>query len=73
LSEIYIVDPACGSGAFLVGMMHEILGLKKRLNEIFGEGEDVFDNYQSKLEIIQNNLYGVDLDPSAVEIAKLRL
>lgn len=71
LDKIKIVDPACGSGAFLVGMMHEIINLRKILNQFFKANN--LNDYQLKLSCIQNNLYGVDIDQGAVEIAKLRL
>lgn len=52
-------------------MLHELLDLRQRLSNT----EDVDSNkvYQHKLEIIQNNLYGVDIDVFAVNIARLRL
>jgi len=66
LSDIKICDPACGSGAFLVGMLNEIVSARHILNPKRGE-------YLLKKETIQNCVYGVDIDPGAVEIAKLRL
>lgn len=71
LDNIKIVDPACGSGAFLVGMMQEIVELRKIIRLFFKTSE--LTDYEFKSAIIQNNLYGVDIDPGAVEIAKLRL
>ncbi|NQU84218.1 MAG: N-6 DNA methylase, partial [Mariniphaga sp.] len=71
LEKIRIVDPACGSGAFLIGMMQEIIRLKKILSLFFKTNN--FSDYRLKLKFIQNNLYGVDIDSGAVEIAKLRL
>ena len=65
LMNIKICDPACGSGAFLVGMLHEIVTLRKHFEQ---ENE-----YRLKKATIQNCIYGVDIDPGAVEIAKLRL
>jgi len=70
LKDIKIVDPACGSGAFLVGMLHEILSARKILASSVSERKS---DYEIKKEIIENNLYGVDIDEGAVEIAKLRL
>jgi len=70
LKTIRICDPACGSGAFLVGMMQEIISARKRLNFILNKE---IDSYELKRHTIQNCLYGVDIDPGAVEIAKLRL
>lgn len=72
LAAITICDPAVGSGAFPVGMMHEIISTRCALTPYFN---DVHDRtpYQFKRHAIQNCIYGVDIDPGAVEIAKLRL
>jgi len=72
LKEITICDPAVGSGAFPVGMMTEIVRARTALTPYFN---DVHDRtaYHFKRHSIQNCLYGVDVDTSAVEIAKLRL
>jgi len=66
LQEIKVCDPACGSGAFLVGMLNEIVHTKHILNPNKIE-------YQLKKDTIENNIYGVDIDPGAVEISRLRL
>ncbi len=71
LSNIKVVDPACGSGAFLVGMLQEIVKARQVL-QMFTDDSQV-DEYHLKKETIQNCIYGVDIDPGAVEIAKLRL
>jgi type I restriction-modification system DNA methylase subunit len=71
LKRVKVCDPACGSGAYLLGMMHELLRLRQAL--FATRGLDSSTIYQRKLEIIQNNLYGVDMDLFAVNIAKLRL
>jgi type I restriction-modification system DNA methylase subunit len=72
LADITICDPAVGSGAFPVGMMTEIVRARSALTPYFN---DVHDRtpYHFKRHAIQNCLYGVDIDPGAVEIAKLRL
>jgi type I restriction-modification system DNA methylase subunit len=72
LADISICDPAVGSGAFPVGMMTEIVRARSALTPYFN---DVHDRtpYHFKRHAIQNCLYGVDIDPGAVEIAKLRL
>src|SRR5437867_2489526 len=72
LTDITICDPAVGSGAFPVGMMTEIVRARSVLTPYFN---DVHDRrpYHFKRHAIQNCLYGVDVDPGAVEIAKLRL
>jgi hypothetical protein len=71
LRRVKICDPACGSGAYLVGMLHELLDLRQAL--FAARRLDPLTAYARKLEIIQHNLYGVDLDPFAVNIARLRL
>lgn len=71
LKTVKICDPACGSGAYLLGMLHELLELRTAL--FAARRLDDLTLYQRKLEIIQNNLYGVDIDPFAVNIARLRL
>jgi methylase of polypeptide subunit release factors len=68
---VRVCDPACGSGAYLLGMLHELLELRAALFE--QKHLDSRTLYERKLEIIQRNLYGVDIDPFAVEIARLRL
>lgn len=71
LRRVKVCDPACGSGAYLLGMLHELLDLRTCL--FATKNLDPISAYERKLEIIQNNLYGVDLDPFAVNIARLRL
>ncbi|MBW7909596.1 MAG: Eco57I restriction-modification methylase domain-containing protein, partial [Kiritimatiellae bacterium] len=72
LKTITVCDPAVGSGAFPVGMMTEIVRARAALTPYFN---DVAERtpYHFKRHAIQNCLYGVDIDSSAVEIAKLRL
>ena len=72
LENIRVCDPAVGSGAFLVGMMHEVVKCRKVLSTYLGE-EEGRSVYDFKRHAIQSCLYGVDIDPGAVEIAKLRL
>lgn len=78
LAAITVCDPAIGSGAFPVGMMHEIVRARIALTGPLEKQEDVRAKktrsaYALKRDAIQHSLYGVDLDPGAVEIAKLRL
>ncbi|WP_448571020.1 Eco57I restriction-modification methylase domain-containing protein [Trichothermofontia sp.] len=79
LAEIKICDPAIGSGAFPVGMMQEIVKVRGVLTTYLtltpgpspqGEGRTA---YAFKRHAIQSSIYGVDIDPGAVDIAKLRL
>ena len=71
LKRVRACDPACGSGAYLLGMLHELLDLRACL--FAAKSLDPVTVYERKLEIIQNSLYGVDNDPFAVNIARLRL
>ena len=70
LSDIRIADPAVGSGAFPLGMINEIVRARQIL--AVHTGAQVTP-YQLKLHAIQENIYGVDLEPGAVEICQLRL
>ena len=70
LDKVRVLDPAVGSGAFLVGMMQEIIRLK---NPLAGRLSIKTTPAQLKREIIKSNLYGIDIETEAIEIAKLRL
>ena len=72
LAEVKIVDLACGSGAYLLGMLQELFALN-RILDTRAEQASARDDYKRKLDIIRNNIYGVDLDDFAVQIARLRL
>ncbi len=73
LKEVKIVDPAVGSGAFPVGMMTEIVKARSLLTPLFSDNEqEKRTDYNLKRETIENCLYGVDIDASAIDIAKLR-
>jgi adenine-specific DNA-methyltransferase len=69
LKNVKIVDPAVGSGAFPVGMMNEVVKSRALLTHFFN---DFRSDYDLKRETIENCLYGVDIESSAVEITKLR-
>lgn len=93
LYTVTVLDPACGSGAFPIGMLQKIvyilqqvdpeanlwfekatekwndLFLKKAFEKRFKEGSL---DYIRKLKVIQNSIFGVDIQPIAVEIARLR-
>ncbi|NMB91975.1 N-6 DNA methylase [candidate division WWE3 bacterium] len=71
LSNIRVCDPAVGSGAFLVGMMTEIVKVRSIISSYLVDGDRSV--YALKHHAIQDNLYGVDIDLGATEIAKLRL
>lgn len=66
LTEVKICDPAIGSGAFPMGLLNELLHCREVLS-----GEH-YDRAEIKKSIIQNNIYGVDIEKGAVDIARLR-
>ena len=66
LTEVKICDPAIGSGAFPMGLLNELLHCREVLS-----GEQ-YDRAEIKKSIIQNNIYGVDIEKGAVDIARLR-
>jgi len=70
LDRLSVVDPACGSGAFLVGMLNLLVELYKF---IYKRLKRDMTDYQLKKRIIGNSLYGVDVMPWAVHSAELRL
>ena len=72
LLTVKVCDPACGSGAYLLGMLHELLDLRTRIF-VSRQKTDPETAYQRRLQIIERNLYGVDKDAFAVNIARLRL
>lgn len=65
IDNIKICDPAIGSGAFPMGLLKELLDLKLALNW-------ELDTTDTKKKIIENSIYGVDVDKGAVDIARLR-
>ena len=84
IAKIKIVDPACGSGSFLLGAYKYLLDYHieyyaKYGNKKFkGSKEDVIDEngnllLRVKKQILINNIFGVDIDSNAVEVAKLSL
>ncbi len=72
LDNLRAIDPACGSGAYLVGLLHEMVGLYEQL-AISGLIRTRHSRYDLKRRIISTNLYGVDIDPLATHIARIRL
>lgn len=107
IDEVKVLDPACGSGAFPMGVLHKLVYLLQRLDpdnsrwrelqkqkaiqksdeayniddrekrlQMLRDIEDTFvnntDDYGRKLYLIENCIYGVDIQPIAVQIAKLR-
>ena len=74
LLQISICDPACGSGAFLNAALNFLIAEHKLIDEMGAKVEGaaiVFPNVENS--ILENNLYGVDINEESVEIAKLSL
>ena len=102
IKEIKILDPAVGSGAFPMGMLHRLVSLlsfidpdnqrweQKQINTIneiedseyhkqmlddvhnIFDRENYYKDFARKFYLIQNNIYGVDIQPIAIQIAKMR-
>jgi type I restriction-modification system DNA methylase subunit len=84
ISSLRILDPACGSGSFLLGAYQYLLdyhrdwcqkdGPQKHTQEIYqGYGGQWYLTTREKKRILLNNIYGVDIDPQAAEVTKLSL
>lgn len=88
LYNVKIADPAVGSGAFPLGMLNEIIKLRTNiqtyilikkelglitLDNLYNTYHLETDIYNMKLQVIENSIYAVDIEPSAIDIAKLRL
>ena len=81
-AELRILDPACGSGSFLTGAYQYLLDwhlkfYREHPNQYRNRRRETADGMvlttQEKRRILQNNIYGVDLDQNAVEVSKLSL
>ena len=70
LENVKICDPAIGSGAFPMGFLQEIYYIKITLQQLGITTEQT--DAQIKKHIIEKNIYGVDIDAGAVDIARLR-
>ena len=83
LENLHILDSACGSGAFLTKAVDVLLDIHYEIYEynknsgLYQSGEntmlDAWTQEDERRKIIENNLFGIDLNPKAVEIAKLSL
>lgn len=74
IGELKVIDPACGSGHFLTGVLDEIHRVRMSLlRGLKGVGLTTGDVYRSKKELVLGSIYGVDVNPIAIEIAKLRV
>ncbi|MBL1244404.1 MAG: N-6 DNA methylase [Sulfurimonas sp.] len=73
LLNLKILDPACGSGAFLNQALDFLINAHQALQKDLVVMGDITAYYEIEKSILENNLYGVDINEDAVEIAKLSL
>ncbi len=77
LQRIRIVDPACGSGAFLISAFRRLLAERiaaaRDADRARGGAPGAINEAPFIAEILRDNIYGVDINPASVEIAKLAL
>ncbi len=73
LDTLTVLDPAVGSGSFLIGMLNEIIHLRKACAAALDQPVTDAQIADWKEAIIRDTLYGVDIKPEAIEIAQLRL
>ena len=71
LKEVKVCDPAIGSGAFPMGILYVLYHAIHHLHS-HAEPHGNFDSTKTKRDIIQNNIFGVDIEQGAVDIARLR-
>jgi len=76
LAGTRVLDPACGSGAFLIGAFKYLKAeynlVNRRINELEPQHTDLF-GLDLDADILNNNLFGVDLNPESIEITQLAL
>ncbi|MCJ7632755.1 BREX-1 system adenine-specific DNA-methyltransferase PglX, partial [Candidatus Bathyarchaeota archaeon] len=74
IDRIRVLDPACGSGSFLIKAFDVLNDYYVKHHEDYGQNKlDSIGSYTTKLEILKNNIFGVDLDAKAVEISQLNM
>jgi len=73
LNNLKILDPACGSGAFLNQALEFLIREHTFIRDLLLPYEDLTIYYEIEKSILEHNLYGVDINEDAVEIAKLSL
>ncbi|MCT7536193.1 BREX-1 system adenine-specific DNA-methyltransferase PglX [Aliarcobacter butzleri] len=73
LFNLKILDPACGSGAFLNQALEYLIKEHKQLQNDLALMGDLFSSYTVEESVLEHNLYGVDINEDAVEIARLSL
>jgi type I restriction-modification system DNA methylase subunit len=70
LRSATVLDPAVGSGAFIIGMLEELVAVSEALDDHRGDDRSRF---QLKEEFIADTLYGVDIDAGGIELCKFRV
>ena len=70
LENVKVCDPAIGSGAFPMGIMSVLFHARHAL-QAFADSKGDWNAAEVKRDIIQNNIYGVDIEQGAVDIARL--
>ncbi|MCL4362773.1 N-6 DNA methylase [Candidatus Parvarchaeota archaeon] len=73
IDNIKILDPACGSGSFLLKAYDTLENYWKEKSKLNETKLEEFGSYSKKVDIVTKNIFGVDLDEKAVEIAQLNL
>ncbi len=73
IDNIKILDPACGSGSFLLKAYDVLENYWKEKNKLEETKLEESGSYSKKVDIVTKNIFGVDLDEKAVEIAQLNL
>lgn len=76
LYALKVLDPACGSGAFLVKVFDYLMAEHKRVSKIIADiqgSSSLLSSEDYIKTLLQNNIFGVDLNPESVEITKLSL
>ncbi|WP_425615271.1 N-6 DNA methylase [Anatilimnocola sp. NA78] len=73
LATIRLLDPACGSGAFLIEAFDQLHATYERSNDRLAELRGHRTLFDLDKRILENNLYGVDLNEEAIEICRLSL
>src|SRR5699024_3664000 len=71
IKKVKICDPAVGSGAFILGMLHILVEIIRKV--YIHSFSSIINIFETKRNIIQNNLYGVDREEGAIDIARLRI
>lgn len=72
LRSASVLDPAVGSGAFIIAVLEELVAVAEALDDI-RDNPDATDRFERKEEFIADNLYGVDIDAGGIELCKFRV